>query len=133
MTPEERTAVRRMLGSCWCGLAPGAEHCPICDGSVGRLGQLLRDDGKTLAEIRTVEEAVVRAAMDYTAAGITTSPEHLADVAADLYRVDRSSGTIDTAQVLRAIAGAKPKLIPLHAPRPMNRHERRKAASRRCP
>mgnify|MGYP003425619297 CR=1 FL=1 len=84
MIPEERAAVRRMLGSCPCGLAPGAEHCPICDGPLGRLGQYLRDDGKTLAEIRAVEEVVVRAAMDYTAAGIGTSPEHLADVAADL-------------------------------------------------
>ena len=129
MIPEERAAVRRMLGSCPCGLAPGAEHCPICDGPLGRLGQYLRDDGKTLAEIRAVEGVVVRAAMDYTAAGIGTSPAGLADTMADLYQRHHSKGTIDAAAFLAALD--KPKLIPLHAPRPMNRHERRKAASRR--
>ena len=31
MTPEERAAVRRRLGSCPCGFVRGEDRCPLCD------------------------------------------------------------------------------------------------------
>jgi len=131
MIDEERAAIRRRLGSCPCGLAPGAEHCPICDGILGYFGRHLREQGKTLAEIVDAERAVIAVAHDQSLAfGDDVLPRDLADTLFRIASQVASQGTIDAGKVLAALD--KPKLIPLHAPRPMNRHERRKAAIRRC-
>lgn len=138
MTDETWLAERRLLGSCRCGFAPGAEHCPICDGIMGRFGQRLREQGKTLAEIQAAERLVIEADMSHAVAlGRPTDPATLADMFCRMAEYAEARGRIDVdaAKAIAALAAPAPGVdgapLPGKAQRLPNRHERRRSRSRR--